>query len=157
MKGLRIALHLPGCLTILTVHCAIYSLQGPKLTFPPSLPIKLHMNERRVSPIRVGQEMTLMTLGSWGGTLTKASVLNCSGRMLQLRSTSLLERETPVKVEDDDVLVLGEVYRCEREDEDYRVGIRLSHMLHSLLDLDNCGNDLCLEEYGGMISTMRRS
>ena len=94
--------------------------------------------------------MALMILGARGGTLTKATVLNCSGRILQLRATSLLERETPVKVERDDVLVLGEVYRCEREGDDYRVGIRLSHILHSLLDLDKGGNDLCLEEYAGM-------
>ena len=99
------------------------------------------MNAWREPSIRVGQEMTLMTLGAQGGAFTKSSVLDCSGRMLQLRATSLLERDTPVKVEGDEMLVLGEVYRCEREGDNYRVGIRLSHMVQlvslnrSLLDL----------------------
>jgi hypothetical protein len=93
------------------------------------------------APIRVGQEVTLMTLGAQGGALTKSSVLHCSGRMLQLRATSRLERETPVKVEGDEMLALGEVYRCDREGDNYRVGIRVSQMVQlaslnrSLLDL----------------------
>jgi hypothetical protein len=81
------------------------------------------------------QEVTLMTLGTYRGEFIKASVLNCSFPLLQMRTMSPVARETPVKVEGNDMLMLGEVYGCEREGEDYRVRVRLSEMLKSLSEL----------------------
>lgn len=79
--------------------------------------------------------MTLVTLGPYGGELIKASVLKCSLPLLQMRTTTPVARETPVKVEGSDMLMLGEVYRCECEGEDYRVLCRFSEMLKSLSEL----------------------
>jgi hypothetical protein len=82
-----------------------------------------------------GQELTLVTLGYYGGELIKASVVDCSVPLLQMRTPIPIARYTPIKVEGNDMFILGEVCRCEREGEDYRVLVRLSEMLKSLAAL----------------------
>jgi hypothetical protein len=97
---------------------------GLRLTFLSTWPISGSVEKT----FQDGEEVTLVTLGVYGGELIKASVLKCFFPLLQMRTTTPVARETPVKVEDSDMLMLGEVYRCEREGEDYRVLCGFSEM-----------------------------
>jgi hypothetical protein len=82
--------------------------------------------------LQEGQELTIVTLGSCGGEFIKGSVLDCSVPLLEMRTTMPVAHKTLIKVEGNDILMLGEVCGCEREGEDYRVQVRLSEMLKSL-------------------------
>jgi hypothetical protein len=99
--------------------------------FLSTKPIRASMDEA----LQEGQEVILVTLGTYGGNLIKAFVVDCSVPLLRMRTTIPVVRNTPVKVEGNDILLLGEVCGCEREGEDYWILIRFSEMLKSLAAL----------------------
>ena len=83
--------------------------------------------DRRSEPrLKTWQPVTLTVLGAGGGYRIEACVQDMSGSGLQVRAPSPVPRGTPVKIDSRNALMLGEVCRCEPEDDAYRVGIHLS-------------------------------
>lgn len=78
--------------------------------------------------------MRAMVLGAEAGdrgvtAVMDGEVLDLSRRGLALRLPSPVPISAPIKVEAEDLLLLGEVYYCQREERGFRVGVMLEHRL----------------------------
>ena len=76
----------------------------------------------------------------------EAQVLDASGSGLRLRVPEVIPCGAPVKVDAQDMLMLGEVTRCEPEQGAYIVGLHLSHSLAALAELQKLNRALLGED-----------
>ena len=66
-------------------------------------------------------------LGMMGMPPMSGRVVDMSGSGLQLRLPNPVPCGSPVKVESEHIVIIGEVSRCQDDDGDYIVGLMLSH------------------------------
>jgi hypothetical protein len=66
----------------------------------------------------------------------EAYLLDISGTGLQLRLPQAIPCGTPVKIDGNNTLLLGEISRCEPEAGAFIVGVQLSHTLSALAELE---------------------
>jgi len=78
----------------------------------------------------------LTVLGAEGSHIMEAYLLDISGNGLKLRLPELVLCGAAVKIDGNNTLLLGEVSRCEPEAGAFIVGVRLSHRLSSLAELE---------------------
>lgn len=89
----------------------------------------------------------LTVLGPVARPVMQAQVLDASGAGLRLRVPSMIPSGSPVKVDAEDMLLLGEVTRCEPEQGAYIVGLHLSHSLEALAELQKLNQALLGEKF----------
>jgi hypothetical protein len=71
---------------------------------------------------------------------------NVSGSGMLVRLPHSISRRSMVKVETKDMLMLGEVLRCEPDGDSFKVALALRHSLQSLTGLTNLNRALLEEE-----------
>ena len=102
--------------------------------------------ERRKEPrLKTNQPVTLTLLGEPMGPrpqVCEGCVLDVSGIGLRIRTPGPLPCGAPVRVDAKEMLMLGEVCRCEPEGGAYTVGIELSHSLGGLGELEKLNHAL---------------
>lgn len=70
---------------------------------------------------------------------------------------SLIACGSPVKVETSEILMLGEVCRCERVEQGYEVGMVLSETLAGLVDLQQLNRALLQQDAPRLVEVPTRS
>jgi hypothetical protein len=75
----------------------------------------------------------------------EACVLDLSEAGIRLRSSAPLPVNATVRIDAEDLLLLGEVTRCDAEGGAYNVGILLSHSLAAYAELESLNRALCSE------------
>jgi hypothetical protein len=80
------------------------------------------------------------------GQPTGAVLKNISGSGMQVRLPHGIARRSMVKVETKDMLMLGEVIRCEPDGDSFKVALALRHSLQSLSGLVSLNRALLNEE-----------
>jgi hypothetical protein len=94
--------------------------------------------DRRKEPRLPGGCPVMVTvLGSHTPLTVLGNVQDMSGRGLGLKLDSPIECGTPVKVEGHDILMLGEVCRCQPAQGHYSLGLRISQWLSSPSELES--------------------
>ncbi len=86
--------------------------------------------------------MTITVLGILGEPKALGTVVDMSGSGLQLKLPLPIPCGAPVKLETADMLMLGEVVRCEPQGQSYSVGLSLSHSLAALSELERLNRAL---------------
>jgi hypothetical protein len=97
---------------------------------------------RRERRLPANTPVTITVLGILGEPKAVGTVLDMSGSGLRLRLPMPIPCGAPVKLETDDMLMLGEVVRCEPQGQSYSVGLSLSHSLAALSDLERLNRAL---------------
>ena len=93
--------------------------------------------EKRKEPRLIsGMHVTVTLAGARDSLTLKGRVLDVSGSGMLLSLPSPLPCGSPVRVEGNDMLLLGEVCRCEGGPEQSRVALQIRHCLTSLSQLD---------------------
>lgn len=69
-------------------------------------------------------------------------IQDVSGDGMLIRLPRALAADALVKVEASDMLLLGEVVRCETDGRDFRVALTIRHSLQNLQDLENLNRAL---------------
>ena len=80
--------------------------------------------------------MILAVLGAAGSHIMEAYLLDISGNGLKLRLPEPVPCGAAVQIDDNNALLLGEVSRCDPEAGAFIAGVRLSHRLSSLAELE---------------------
>jgi len=80
------------------------------------------------------------------GQPTGGVLKNVSGSGMLVRLPHSISRRSMVKVETKDMLMLGEVLRCEPDGDSFKVALALRHSLQSLTGLTNLNRALLEEE-----------
>jgi hypothetical protein len=98
------------------------------------------VERRKEQRFPINSQVSLTVLGILGDPIVAGCVMDMSGSGLRLRLPLPIPCGAPVKVEAGDMLMLGEVVRCEATDDEsagstYAVGVHLSHSLAALSDL----------------------
>jgi hypothetical protein len=98
------------------------------------------VERRKEQRFPINSQVTLTVLGILGEPVVAGCVTDMSGSGLRLRLPVPIPCGAPVKVEAGDMLILGEVVRCEAAHgapagTTYAVGVHLSHSLVALSDL----------------------
>ncbi len=84
--------------------------------------------ERRKEPrLKANQPVMVTPLGMIGMPPMSGRVLDMSGSGLRLRLPNPVPCGSPIKVESQHMVMLGEVSRCQDDDGDYIVGLMLLH------------------------------
>lgn len=86
--------------------------------------------------------MTITVLGILGEPKAVGTVVDMSGSGLRLKLPLPIPCGAPVKLETDDMLMLGEVVRCEQQGQSYSIGLSLSHSLAALSELERLNRAL---------------
>jgi hypothetical protein len=95
------------------------------------------MERRKEKRLRVTQPVMLLALGERGNRLIEACVLDISRNGVRVRSSTSLACETQVKIDGEDVHILGTVSRCEaQKGGSYNIAIKVSDPLSSLIELE---------------------
>jgi|SRR5271170_6316783 len=103
--------------------------------------------ERRSEPRLAANEPVVVTeLGQPQLHPKGGLIVEISGSNLTLKLPSAIPLGTPVKVETNDLLMLGEVMRCEPEGDGFRLGLQLRHALRDLPALEKLNRALRGEE-----------
>jgi hypothetical protein len=97
---------------------------------------------RREQRLPANTPVTVTVLGILGEPKAIGTVLDMSGSGLRLELSLPLPCGAPVKLETNDVLMLGEVVRCEPLGQSYSVGLSLSHSLAALSELERLNRAL---------------
>jgi len=84
----------------------------------------------------------LRVLGAAPGPVMEACVLDFSGSGLRLRTPLQIPCGAPVRVDAQDLLMLGEICRCQPDHGAYTVGVRLSHSFTALAELERLNRAL---------------
>jgi hypothetical protein len=89
----------------------------------------------------------------------EAQVLDASGSGLRMRVPSMIPCGAAVKVDAQDMLMLGEVTRCEQEQGAHVIGVHLSHSLAALAELQKLNRALLGEDVwtGSRVKVRTRS
>jgi hypothetical protein len=97
---------------------------------------------RREQRLPANTPVTITVLGILGEPNAVGTVLDMSGSGLRLKLPIPIPCGAPVKLESDDMLMLGEVVRCEPQGQSYSVGLSLSHSLAALSELERLNRAL---------------
>ena len=79
--------------------------------------------------------MTLLVLGT-RRVLIEACLLDISSSGMHVRSPTQLACDTQVKIQREDVQMLGTVCRCDAQEGGYTIGIQISDPMSSLIELE---------------------
>jgi hypothetical protein len=102
--------------------------------------------EKRGEPrFDVEQTVRLTTLGEESEQLT-AQVVNISGTGMRLLVDRLMAPGLTIKVEWDEILLLGEVCYCQPDPEGYAIGLELEHALLHTRELARLAQQLLVGE-----------
>ena len=93
------------------------------------------MNRRKEQRIPANTPVMVTVLRILGEPSMAGRVVNMSGSGLQLTLSLPIPGGALVKVESGEMLMLGEVVRCEPSASGYAIGVHLSHSLAALSDL----------------------
>jgi hypothetical protein len=111
---------------------------------PPSAADKFDVlpTERR-REIRLTTEMavTITPLDDGRGPMA-ATIVNASGNGVLLRAAQPVPPGAAVRIEGSDMLLLGEVCRCEPGDGEARVAVQIHHSLMGLMNLEKLNRNL---------------
>ncbi len=112
----------------------ISSISRRALKFPPLSADKLYMEQRASVRFAVDQPVVVVVLG---GTEIRetARVRNVSDAGVQLVWSRNIPAGSPVKIELDNAMALGEVVYCLAEGDQWVFGIKLEHVLNGLAEL----------------------
>lgn len=98
--------------------------------------------ERRHAPrLPADMPVTVTVLGSNADPLSGIA-LNQSGTGLLVSVGEPVGCGTPVRIEGNDMLLLGEVCRCEKSGQDYRLAVKIRHCLSGMKELDRLNRAL---------------
>ena len=97
---------------------------------------------RREQRLPVNAPVTITVLGILGEPKAVGTVLDISGSGLRLKLPMPIPCGAPVKLETEDMLMLGEVVRCEPLGQSYSIGLSLSHSLAALSELERLNRAL---------------
>jgi hypothetical protein len=88
--------------------------------------------ERRREPRVATKERVIVTELGPGRRPHVGLIVEVSGRSLTLKLVSAIACGVPVQVETTNILMLGEVMRCEPADDGFRLALTLRHSLQDL-------------------------
>ena len=105
------------------------------------------MERRKEQRLRINRSAAVTVLGSTNGDAManppmEGQILEISGTGLRVRVHSAIPYDAPIRVDANDVMMLGEVTRCEPDDDAFIVGIQLSHSLAALPELQKLNETL---------------
>lgn len=106
--------------------------QPPGRHFGKPAPSERRKETRREQRLPANTPVTITVLGILGEPKAIGTVLDMSGSGLRLKLPMPIPCGAPVKLETGDMLMLGEVARCEPLGQCYSVGLSLSHSLAAL-------------------------
>ena len=93
------------------------------------------VEQRRERRLPADTPVTITVLGILGDPSAAGSVVDMSGSGLRLKLPLPIPCGAPVKVETSDLLMVGEVVRCEAQGPVYSVSVHLSQSLGALSEL----------------------
>jgi hypothetical protein len=108
------------------LHLRYRTLFHPNLSL--SLSDKQSVERRRETRLKSNQPVVVTALGLMGMPPMSGRVLDMSGSGLRLRLANPLPCGSPVKVESEHLVMVGEVSRCEEQRDGYSVGLSLFHV-----------------------------
>lgn len=103
---------------------------------------ELRGETRQEQRLATDTPVTITVLGILGEPKAVGTVLDMSGSGLRLKLPLPIPCGVPVKLEADDMLMLGEVVRCEPQGQSYSIGLSLSHSLAALSELERLNRAL---------------
>jgi hypothetical protein len=89
---------------------------------------KQEVERRKEYRLKANQPVIVTALGLMETPPMSGSVLDMAGSGLQLRLPKPLPCGSPVKVESQQTVIVGEVARCEENGDGYNVGLTLLHI-----------------------------
>jgi hypothetical protein len=98
--------------------------------------------ERRREPRVAAKERVIVTELGHGRRPHVGLIVETSGNSLTLKLVSAIMCGAPVQVETTNMLMLGEVARCEPADDGFRLALRVRHALHDLQALEKLNRAL---------------
>jgi PilZ domain len=102
--------------------------------------------QRREQRLASDTPVTITVLGILGEPRVPGTVVDMSGSGLQLEVALAIPCGAPVRVETTDMLLLGEVVRCEPLGSAYSIGVSVSHSMSALLELERMNRKLLGED-----------
>ena len=84
-----------------------------------------------------------------------AMVKNASGCGLGLETQSAIRIGTPIKIEVEDTILLGEAVYCRQNRQSFLIGIALKHALYGAADLARLADEFSAEVYDAPIVSQR--
>jgi PilZ domain len=103
--------------------------------------------ERRNEPRVEANEPVIVTeLGASRRYPIGGMIQDISGGGMLIKLSHALALNAPVRIETKDMLLLGEVARCEPDGEEYRIGLMIHHSLRDLQDLEKLNRALMSAE-----------
>ena len=99
------------------------------------------MERRSEARIRTYQNVELTVLGKDGFTVS-AHAIEFSGHGFQLVVTRPIPVNVPVKIEDEDWIVLGDICYCRPERSHFAVGVQIEQVLAGLHELHELNRHL---------------
>jgi PilZ domain-containing protein len=103
--------------------------------------------DRRKEPrIQIDQEVTVTVLGEENSPPFEAIAVDMSGNGMRILSPRPVPYQAAVKVQEGDLLLLGEVVRVEALDCGYMFALKLQHSLQALSDLQRLNQALQWED-----------
>lgn len=100
-------------------------------------------NERRKEPrLITSTPVTITVLGTPPQDPICGQLLNISGSGMLLRLPQAVPANSPVKIEGNDALFLGEVCRCDSDADRYLVAVQVRHSLGGLAQLERLNAQL---------------
>ncbi len=100
------------------------------------------MDRRREFRIEANAPAVITELGSQRHAVMGGMIQDLSSGGILIKLPRAIACNTPVRIETGTMLLLGEVVRCEREGEEFRVAFALHHSLQNLQDLENLNRSL---------------
>lgn len=104
------------------------------------------MERRKKARLSANAPVTVTVLAADKTPPVSGRVLDMSGCGLLLSVPRPIPLGTPVKVEGNDILLLGEASRSQQSSDGYHVALELLHSLGALADLDRLNRALIGEE-----------
>jgi hypothetical protein len=100
------------------------------------------IERRREHRVRTEEAVVITLLGPMGGPPIPSTVIDISGSGLRILSPRPFPCGVLLKVEGRARLLLGEVLRSEPAGDSFAIGIKVSHALHALEDLERLNREL---------------
>ncbi len=98
-------------------------------------------DRRREPRVKVDMPAAVTVLGAAPEVMT-ARVADVSGSGLLLATPRPIQPDSPLRIEVEDVLLLGEVCRCQNDGAQWRVAVRVHHSLSGLKELERLNRAL---------------
>jgi hypothetical protein len=100
------------------------------------------MERRREVRLEANEPVVLTELGPNHGHPIGGMIRDFSNAGMSIRLARAIPCHAAVRVETGTLLLLGEVVRCERDGEEFRVALAIRHSLQNLQDLANLNKAL---------------